>query len=59
MSYPQFENLSALELQPAVQAMIIYMIMGIIEKDNDTPSRGERMLETTQVCNELESLPQT
>ncbi|KAH6884269.1 hypothetical protein B0T10DRAFT_493834 [Thelonectria olida] len=43
------ESLSALELQPAVQAMIIYMIMAIIDQDTETPSRGERMLQTTQL----------
>lgn len=47
--YCYVENLSATELQPAVQAMIIYMIMATVDRDAETLSRGQRMLETTQV----------
>ncbi|KAL6406989.1 Fatty acyl-CoA reductase [Ilyonectria robusta] len=41
-------GLSAREIQPAVQAMIIYMIMAIIDQDAETQERGARMLETVE-----------
>lgn len=42
-------TLSAREIQPAVQAMIIYMIMAIIDQDAETQERGARMLETVEI----------
>ncbi|KAH7131346.1 hypothetical protein EDB81DRAFT_808394 [Dactylonectria macrodidyma] len=42
-------TLSAREIQPAVQAMIVYMIMAIIDQDSETPQRGARMLETVEI----------
>lgn len=45
----QVMTLSAREIQPAVQAMIIYMIMAIIDQDAETQERGARMLETVEV----------
>ncbi|CAM1508646.1 Fc.00g054940.m01.CDS01 [Cosmosporella sp. VM-42] len=39
-------DMPAREIQPAVQSIMIYIIMAIVDQDADTPKRGERMIRT-------------
>jgi hypothetical protein len=40
---------SAREIQMAVQSLMIYMIMAIIDQDEQTKQRGTRLLDTVEV----------
>lgn len=40
---------SARELQMGVQSLMIYMIMAIIDQDEQTKQRGTRLLDTVEV----------
>ena len=42
-------SFSAREIQMAVQSLMIYMIMAIIDQDEQTKQRGTRLLDTVEV----------
>lgn len=41
--------MSAIEIHHALQAIVIYMIMAVVDRDADTPRRGARLVQTAGV----------
>ena len=48
-SYTQKHLFSAEELQQAIQAVTIYLIMAIVDQDDETPARGSTLMQTAAV----------